>query len=75
MTFLFGRRSDLHLVGKRVRINKMDDMDPIPSGTCGTITGIDGAGNYLVNWENGRTLSIIPEEDEFEIFENEEIKK
>ena len=53
----------------------MDDMDPIPSGTCGTITGIDGAGNYLVNWENGRTLSIIPEEDDFEIFENEEIKK
>lgn len=75
MTFLFGKRSDLHLVGKRVQINRMDDLDPIPSGTIGTITGIDGAGNYLVNWENGRSLSIIPEEDDFEIFENEEIKK
>lgn len=75
MGFLFGGKNDLHLVGKRVRIDQMDDMDPIPSGTLGTITGIDGAGNYLVRWENGRTLSIIPEEDRFEILKDEEIKK
>jgi hypothetical protein len=31
---------------------------------------VDGLGQIRVNWDNGRVLSVIPEEDEFEIFEN-----
>lgn len=54
-------------IGKRIRIIKMIDPFPIPSGTLGTITGVDDIGQYQVNWDNGSTLSVIPDEDEYEI--------
>jgi hypothetical protein len=54
-------------IGKRIRIISMIDPFPIPSGTMGTITGVDDIGQYQVNWDNGSTLSVIPDEDEYEI--------
>lgn len=45
----------------------MDDMLPVPDGTEGTITGIDDIGQIQVKWDNGSTLSIIEEIDDFEI--------
>lgn len=58
------------LIGKRIRINQMEDLDPISSGTEGTIVDVDGIGQYVVKWDNGRTLSVIPEEDDFDIIDN-----
>lgn len=55
------------LIGKRIRINHMDDIQPVPDGTEGTITGVDGIGQIQVKWDNGSTLSIIPEEDDYDI--------
>ncbi len=55
------------LIGKRIRINHMDDIQPVPDGTEGTITGVDGIGQIQVKWDNGSTLSVIPEEDDYEI--------
>ncbi len=55
------------LIGKRIRINHMDDIQPVPDGTEGTITGVDGIGQIQVKWDNGSTLSVIPEEDDYDI--------
>lgn len=55
------------LIGKRIRINHMDDMSPVPDGTEGIITGIDDIGQIQVKWDNGSTLSVIDEIDDYEI--------
>ena len=58
------------LDGKRVRLIHMpDDPNPIESGEEGTIKGVDGAGQIMVKWDNGRSLSLIPDVDEYEIIE------
>lgn len=56
-------------VGKRVRMIEMNDPYPIENGTEGIIVFVDGMGHLGVKWDNGRTLSIIPEEDKYEILE------
>ena len=58
---------DSHLVGKRVKLINMNDPFPIPTGTEGVITYVDDINNYHVNWDNGSTLSLVPEEDKFQI--------
>jgi hypothetical protein len=45
----------------------MDDMLPVPDGMEGTITGIDDIGQIQVQWDNGSTLSVIDDIDDFEI--------
>ena len=55
------------LIGKRIRINHMDDMLPVPDGTEGIITGIDDIGQIQVKWDNGSSLSVIDEIDDYEI--------
>jgi hypothetical protein len=55
------------LIGNRIRINHMEDMSPVPDGTEGTITGVDDMGHIQVKWDNGSTLSIIDEIDDYEI--------
>jgi hypothetical protein len=55
------------LIGKRIRINYMEDIQPVPEGTEGTITGIDDIGQIQVKWDNGSTLSVIDEIDDYEI--------
>jgi hypothetical protein len=58
-----------NLDGKRIKMISMDDPDPIEPGTMGTVIKIDGAGQIQVKWDNGRNLSVIPEEDRFEILD------
>lgn len=58
-----------NLDGKRIKMISMDDPDPIEPGTMGTVIKIDGAGQIQVKWDNGRNLSVIPEEDQFEILD------
>lgn len=55
------------LIGKRIRMNHMEDIQPVPDGTEGIITGIDGIGQIQVKWDNGSTLSVIEEIDDFNI--------
>jgi len=55
------------LIGKRIRMIKMDDPYPITCGTEGIIHNVDDLNQYQVKWDNGRTLSVIPEVDQFEI--------
>lgn len=51
----------------RIKLISMNDIQAPPSGTFGTVVGIDDIGMILVKWDNGSTLSLIPEEDKFKI--------
>lgn len=53
--------------GMRVEMVAMDDPQPIERGTRGTIEFVDDMGTIHVKWDNGRTLALIPEVDEFKI--------
>ena len=53
--------------GTIVELISMDDAQSPPSGTLGRIQGVDDAGSILVAWQNGSSLSLIPEVDDFRI--------
>jgi len=58
--------------GDRIRLLAMpEDPDPIPSGSTGTVTRVtDGpVAQISVDWDNGRTLSLVPGVDQFEVIE------
>ena len=60
-----------YTVGTKVKMLKdMDDKYPILAGTIGTVDYIDSEGQLHMICENGRTLALVPEIDEFEIIEN-----
>jgi hypothetical protein len=59
-----------NIIGKRIKLIQMNDPYPVDPNTMGTISRVDDLGQIHVIWDNGRRLSVIPEEDEFEIFEN-----
>ncbi len=56
-------------VGTQVELVSMNDKQAPPAGTVGRVWGIDDAGSILVRWENGSSLSLIPEADEFKVLE------
>jgi hypothetical protein len=57
--------------GTRLRLIEMvDDPDPLPSGSLGTVRGAQafpGWAQIWVHWDNGRTLSLAVPPDRFEI--------
>ena len=55
-------------------IHCTDPYNPIAPGTKGTITIIDGIGTVHVKWDNGRTLGLIPGEDDWKEIKNESCK-
>ena len=55
--------------GTRVELLAMDDPQAPPTGAMGEILGVDDAGQLLVRWETGSSLSLIPGVDSFRIAE------
>ena len=55
--------------GTRVELLGMDDPQAPPMGTMGEVMGVDDAGQLLVRWETGSSLSLIPGVDSFRIAE------
>ncbi|AOH48110.1 DUF4314 domain-containing protein [Selenomonas sp. oral taxon 920] len=53
--------------GTKVELLGMDDPQAPPTGTMGEILGVDDAGQLLVRWETGSSLSLIPGIDSFRI--------
>jgi len=62
----------IDIVGRRIRLLKMHDPNPIPVGTLGTITWVNhvksmGFTQIAVAWDNGRTLMIAHPPDHYEL--------
>ena len=53
--------------GTRVELLGMDDPQAPTVGTRGEVLGIDDAGQLLVRWATGSSLSLIPGVDSFRI--------
>lgn len=49
--------------GDRIELICMKDSNGVPSGTKGTVDFVDDAGNVHMKWDNGSTLSFLPEID------------
>ena len=59
--------------GTRICCDYMpNDPRPIESGTLGTVVGVDDAGQIMMKWDNGRSLSLIPGVDRFHTVEQTE---
>lgn len=62
------RKLSVELHGKRIRCIEMkNDPDPIESGTEGTVSYVDDAGNIHIVWDNHRTLALIHGVDKYQI--------
>lgn len=65
----------LALPGDRIRLIKMsDDPEPIEPNTTGTVKKVGTVymfkeDHLYVDWDNGRTLSLLVGTDEFEVIE------
>ena len=44
-----------------------DPYHPLPAGLCGKCLGVDDAGQFMMAWSDGSTLSLIPGVDHFRI--------
>ena len=61
--------------GTRIRLDsEMNDPQPIPKGMTGTVQGIDDAGQLLMEWDNGRGLSLVPGEDDFSVVKPQKLR-
>lgn len=50
--------------GTRVELLHMDDVQAPPTGTKGTVEGVDDTASLLVAWDNGSHMNVIYGEDE-----------
>ena len=55
--------------GTKVELLGMDDPQAPPMGTMGEVMGVDDAGQILVRWVTGSSLSLIPGVDSFRIMQ------
>lgn len=52
--------------GTRLLLNDMKDpYAPVPAGTRGTVRVVNDMGTIHMQWDNGRSLGLIPGEDSF----------
>lgn len=55
--------------GTRVELIRMEDTQAPPTGTIGTVIGVDDIGSIMVSWDNGSSLSVVYGEDSCRILE------
>ena len=62
--------------GTRLELQEMEDpYAPVQSGTRGTVAVVDDMGQIHMNWDNGRTLAVIPGVDQFRKLTEQEIQE
>lgn len=65
----------LYPPGTRIELLSMrDSYAPVPSDTRGTVKFVDSLGTIFPEWDNGRTLGVVPGEDSFRKLTQEEIE-
>lgn len=58
----------IYPAGTRIKlINMNDPWHPVEPGTEGTVQLVDDIGQIHMKWDNGRTLALVPGQDEFKI--------
>ena len=63
---------EIYKKGTRIECISMDDpYYPISSGTKGTVVAVDDMGTIHMEWDNGRTLGLVPGEDQFKIIKED----
>lgn len=62
--------------GTRIELSHMNDpYAPVPDGMRGTVNHVDDSGHIHMNWDNGRTLSLVSDTDVFRTLSADEIAK
>lgn len=61
--------------GTRIELQHMEDPQPVPDGTRGTVAYVDDAGTIHMKWDNGRTLGLVPGEDQFRKLTPQELQE
>ena len=52
--------------GTRIELVRMNDpYSPVEPGTRGTVAIVDDIGTIHMEWDNGRTLGLVPGVDSF----------
>ena len=65
----------LYPPGTRIELLSMKDpYAPVPAGTRGTVKFVDSMGTIFPEWDNNRTIGIVPGEDSFRKLTQEEIE-
>lgn len=63
-----------YLPGTRIVLNSMgDDPRPIECGTRGTVKFVDDIGTVHCEFDNGRSLGLIEDEDDFRALTEQEL--
>ena len=53
----------LYSPGTRIELISMKDpYAPVPAGTRGTVKFVDSMGTIFPEWDNGRSLGVVPSE-------------
>lgn len=56
----------MYPAGTRIELISMDDpYTHLREGDQGTVVGVDDAGQIMMKWDRGGSLSLIPGEDSF----------
>lgn len=65
----------LYPPGTRIELISMKDpFAPVPAGTRGTVKFVDSMGTIFPEWDNNRTIGIVPGEDAFRKLTQDEIE-
>ncbi len=70
------RMKEAYPEGTRLMLLHMDDpFAPVPEGTRGTVKHVDDMGTIHMQWDNGRTLGLVPGEDSFRKLTEAELRE
>lgn len=61
--------------GTRIQLIHMEDQWAVTSGTRGTVEFVDDQGQIHPTWDNGRSLAIVPQADQFRKLTTQEIQE
>ena len=60
----------------RIVLDHMEDNWAVPRGTRGSVTQVDDAGTIHMKWDNGRTLGLVSQADQFrKLTEQEQLEE
>ncbi len=60
--------------GTRICLDHMEDLCPVENGTCGTVQFVDDAGILHCKFDDGRTLCVIHDVDQFHKIDQEQFQ-